>query len=518
MRLSMSAIYEHLSKKFTVLFMNKLNDENQRYDFTELCLSTSEVEHFEEGKLYLLHGCALTESAVLSNHNGFICVGSPSFSCTFCRCPLLVLQSDISIAEVHADIITFFYQMQNYELTLQNLINKQASLEEFLDATYPFLKGNCITITNLDGKLLAGYFAPDELSYDSAEHSNCNEKSLRETPLPWISNNYDFINKPMIPGMVYSEVCRTSRYNYEVMIIAAFVDKKKYATITISNNAHPLLATEQLLLETLCRSVEKVLSDICIIDSNTDIYRIRFLLNDILSGNVFSRDYCNEKLQKNGILPGSPFICVCVRPINEDVQGVLLSAIRSQVGEYIHNTFVLSKNNDIVLFINMKSINDISHLPDKLNLLFNQSRYKVGMSHTFYNIEEAKYYYEQAHIAIEYAIKGKTANYLISFDHCVIKYIFSISSESLPRLYLCHYGVRNLYNYDMKNHTQYMETLQTYFSNQENATKAASVLYIHRSTLLYRINQIKTIMECDWENYHEKLYIMLSLEMIKVEN
>lgn len=497
--------------------MSTLNDENHRYDFTDLCLNESEVEHSEQGKLYLLHAQALTESAVLSASNGFICIGNPSFSCTFCRCPLLVLQ-DVSIAEVHASIITFFYHMQNYELTLHGLIEKHASLEEFLAVTYPLLNGNCITISDLNGNLLAGNYVANVLSNDTAKYYDCNEENSRQTPLPWISNNIDLMKKPTIPGMVYRMVCHTNRSTYEIMLIAVFVDKKKYATISISNNAHPLLATEQLLLEALCCSIEKVLTDNVIIGSSTYPQRIRLLLQDILSGNTLSRDYCNDKLIKNGIVPGSPFICVCVRPINMNVQEILLSSIRSKIDKYIHNTYVLHKNNDIILFINLKSTDDINSLPDNLNLLFSHDIYKVGMSHTFNNIEEAKYYYEQAHIAIEYAIQKKTANYLISFDHCAIEYIFSTSSASLPKLYLCHYGVRNLYYYDMKNKTQYIETLQTYFSNKENAVKTADALYIHRSTLLYRFTQIKKIMECDWDDYREKLYIMLSLEMIKAEN
>lgn len=508
MRLSMLAIYEHLSKEYTVLPMGTFNDENQCYDFADLCLNESEVEHSKQGRLYLLHARDLTESAVLSSNNGFICIGSPSFSCNFCRCPLLVLQ-DAPIAEVHASIITFFYQMQNYELTLHGLIETHASLEEFLAVTYPLLNGNCITISDLNGNLLAGNYVANELS---------NEESSRQTPLPWISNNIDLMKKPMIPGMVYRMVCHTNRSTYEIMHTAVFVDEKKYATISISNNAHPLLATEQLLLEALCCSIEKVLTYNVIIGSSTYPQRIRLLLQDILSGNTFSRDYCNDKLIKNGIVPGSPFICVCVRPINMNVQEILLSSIRSKIDKYIPNTYVLHKNNDIILFINLKSADDINSLPDNLNLLFSHDIYKIGMSHTFNNIGEAKYYYEQAHIAIEYAIRKKTSNYLISFDHCAIEYIFSISSASLPRLYLCHYGVRNLYYYDMKNKTQYIETLQTYFSNHENAVKTADALYIHRSTLLYRLTQIKTIMECDWDDYREKLYIMLSLEMIKAEN
>lgn len=513
----MSAIYEHLSKKFTVLFFSALNDENQRYDYTELRFSESDGESFEQGKLYLLYGHNLTESAVLTNHNGFICIGKPSFPYTFCRCPLLVLKDDVSISEVHAAIITIFYHMQNYELTLYKLVEKNASLNEFLDVTYPFLDGNCITIADIDGRLLAGNYVEDELFSDTIRCSAPNNKdNAHQTPLPWISNNYDMLEKPMIPGTVYRGICRTNRYTYEVMIIAVFVNKKKYATIAISNSAHPLQVTYQLLLQALCYSIEKALTDRVVISSIKDVHRIRLLLQDILSGNSYSADYCNDKLRKNGIMPGTLFVCICVRPTNIDVQEILLTSIRSQIGEYIQNTYVLSKDDYIVLFINLKSIDELTELPKKLKLLFVQDLYKIGMSRTFYDFENAKYYYEQALIAINYK-KGKT-HYLTTFDHCAMEYILSAASATLPVTFLCHNGIRTLYVYDQKNQTEYIKTLYSYFSNHENAVKTASELFIHRSTLQYRINQIKEIMECNWDNYDEKLYIMLSLEMIKSEN
>lgn len=63
------------------------------------------------------------------------------------------------------------------------------------------------------------------------------------------------------------------------------------------------------------------------------------------------------------------------------------------------------------------------------------------------------------------------------------------------RLYfLCHQDFLNVARFDRKNRTDYLEVLYAYLSNNCKATQTARVLYMHRNTLLSKIEKIEQII------------------------
>ncbi len=56
---------------------------------------------------------------------------------------------------------------------------------------------------------------------------------------------------------------------------------------------------------------------------------------------------------------------------------------------------------------------------------------------------------------------------------------------------LCHEKLLDLQRMDREQNTEYMLTLRTYLEENLNATQAASLLFIHRSTFLYRLDKFR---------------------------
>ena len=50
--------------------------------------------------------------------------------------------------------------------------------------------------------------------------------------------------------------------------------------------------------------------------------------------------------------------------------------------------------------------------------------------------------------------------------------------------------IRDRLAYDEEHNTQLLYTLETYFNNCQNAVKTSKALFIHRNTLLYRLDQM----------------------------
>lgn len=68
-----------------------------------------------------------------------------------------------------------------------------------------------------------------------------------------------------------------------------------------------------------------------------------------------------------------------------------------------------------------------------------------------------------------------------------------------------------LIEYDRTQHTNLLETLAAYFAHKGNLTQTAEALFIHRNTLLYRMERIREISGLDLDNPETRLGVELAL-------
>jgi len=60
-----------------------------------------------------------------------------------------------------------------------------------------------------------------------------------------------------------------------------------------------------------------------------------------------------------------------------------------------------------------------------------------------------------------------------------------------------------------------LDTLRTYLECNCNLLRTAERLYVHKNTLLYRLNHIKSILRCDLNDADERLLLMLSFKLLE---
>lgn len=71
--------------------------------------------------------------------------------------------------------------------------------------------------------------------------------------------------------------------------------------------------------------------------------------------------------------------------------------------------------------------------------------------------------------------------------------------------------------YDAENHTDLYHTLEIYLKLERNVVQTAKSLFIHRSTLFYRLDRIQKIADVDYENEQERLYLLLSYHLAHLD-
>ena len=83
-------------------------------------------------------------------------------------------------------------------------------------------------------------------------------------------------------------------------------------------------------------------------------------------------------------------------------------------------------------------------------------------------------------------------------------------AAEIPLYPLCHREAIRIYEYDQKNGTELLLTLETYLMQYKSLKAAAEELFIHRSTLTYRLGCIEKIAKLALDDPRERLHILLS--------
>lgn len=126
------------------------------------------------------------------------------------------------------------------------------------------------------------------------------------------------------------------------------------------------------------------------------------------------------------------------------------------------------------------------------NLLAEYSEFVFGISDIFTEIDQIPYAYKQASIAAGYSIKDKEKAYHYFRDD-LYKYIADQISRELPMKAICNPKIYEIYQYDISHGTQNLQTLKSYLECNRNVSQAASELYIHRNTMIYRLDKLKEL-------------------------
>lgn len=81
-----------------------------------------------------------------------------------------------------------------------------------------------------------------------------------------------------------------------------------------------------------------------------------------------------------------------------------------------------------------------------------------------------------------------------------------------------HWAAEKIYAYDTENETDYLYSLEMYLLCNRSLNDAANMLYIHKSTMYYRIKCIEKIVHIDMDDPYERLTLLLSCMAIRQMN
>ncbi len=123
-----------------------------------------------------------------------------------------------------------------------------------------------------------------------------------------------------------------------------------------------------------------------------------------------------------------------------------------------------------------------------------------------YSYEEAIQmmgYYQQHEESVYYADQFYFENF-----------IYRLVNQEEATDFIFHY-LKPLIDYDQETDSHLLETLIVYLENHQNLAAASRQLFVHRNTLLYRIEKIESLLENSLTNYDYSLKLSVALKLLK---
>ncbi|MDO4490448.1 MAG: helix-turn-helix domain-containing protein [Lachnospiraceae bacterium] len=206
----------------------------------------------------------------------------------------------------------------------------------------------------------------------------------------------------------------------------------------------------------------------------------------------------------------------CLKLIPNQMEAYLVSntAIVDRLHVLLPACYTLLYEESAVVIVNMTRIDKtIKEIVTGLAVFLRDNLMKLGISSEYSGFFRLQNGYKQASIALEMGKRSGSMYWYYYFENYLVDYVRDTMTREMPVDFLISEAMNTLKQYDADNHTELFHTLKVYLRLERNLLQTAKKLYIHRSTLSYRIERIQNITGIDLEDEKERLKLLLSFAL-----
>lgn len=212
-------------------------------------------------------------------------------------------------------------------------------------------------------------------------------------------------------------------------------------------------------------------------------------------------------------MPGRQFQVLCMQSIGDVTGEASLDYFCLQLEVSDARINAISNDHKIYCLINYED----STYEILYNLLVSFARdhlFHVGISSAFFALGYISAGIREAEIALTLGEKINSGIWIHHFTKYIKPYLLYQITRDLPKDSVQHPALKALKEFDRKNADLHLYlTLRQYIHCHFNATLAAEQLHIHRSTFLYRMNKLRSIVSIDLDDWDAIMMLMISYRL-----
>ena len=245
---------------------------------------------------------------------------------------------------------------------------------------------------------------------------------------------------------------------------------------------------------------------------NAELRPISAIMQDYLNGEEVDR----ERLWIH--------VLGCVGRQNEDFELILLKNTRRADFNYKSNMSYRMANAGVECFcmpyddyvLAVIACGNEAALMIKARELLYGDEYLYGVSLSFSSVETMRVALSQAMLAIKIGNKiSGTVNRCADYAYAYL--LSRLAEDNGLAAGLLHPALTTLKKYDETRRTSLYSTLYEYLRLDRNVAAAAKHLFIHRNTMIYRLQRLEDLLNLNLDDINVRMYLMLSyhIDMIR---
>ncbi len=483
LKLNADIIFDSLSDTFNV---RKYGRHVKHLNLDRPILYPGKGREFEENSLTIAPAESLPPNPIFRDGAVVICVGAAApvvyLSGT---CPCLVVEGGDLVSVCNA-VQRIFNRFDEWDREMWNVLMTSADLNRLIEISYPIFE-NPIVVIDADFRYLA-YSSiidqRDDMNLIRPDENNLFQKqyiseSFRQT-------TYDMSKRE--PFLIVYD----GKTHYSINL---FRDNNYIGNLKIAFIKRPFRTGDGALCQHFAEIVEKTVARWKTLTSG-EFRSAERIYRALLDGNPLTN------VDRQTILAQSSrsyFHCAKIIRGNRARKKVPIEYFKEQLENTFAGSVVFEYESSIVAFMPSGEGNfrtqQFAEFLRKMDLT-------VGISNA-YSLEKSgqiRYFYRQASIALEFGLANHPNERIFSFRDYMFTYMVLNALGEFPASLIDCIGFHKLVEFNKTAQVDYVETLHVYLENERNISQTAKALYIHRSTLIERLERIKSILQADLDD------------------
>lgn len=218
----------------------------------------------------------------------------------------------------------------------------------------------------------------------------------------------------------------------------------------------------------------------------------------------------------------SGFICVSLHAAESD-RSLPLGCLCTSFEASFPGSYAFSEGGSIVGVVDLSRIgcttaNYRREVDRILSSMSSSLKLSAGVSNDFDQLNDVPVYAKQAERALEIGSLSKPQDQVHYYmDNALIEMVIS-SLSGAPIKSFFPLGLRLVLEHDRHSSVSYLETLKVFLAENMNYSRASEILYVHRSTLVDRINKIENSCGLDLHDPDTRLYLQLLMKALEAQD
>lgn len=463
--------------------------------------------------LYLIFGTARSDEFRRYKDIAFAVIGGDGLSFFPESCRILHIKGNLSFSEIFNQIQQTFEKYYNWDIQLQLALGNVNPLDEMLEASLDIFH-NPVFAHDTNFYILS---SPRHVA-GMSEWIHDKRTGRLIAPLNLIQDfklDAEYQRTLATHGAnIYSEELR----GYRILYMNLWVNGSYQGRLCVDELQTEIRPGHFFALEYLGSFIELCIRrhNLFQISLGNDTHQF---FADYLSGKISELQEITDRIQYLNWNRHDRYLILRLETQQQDDRMHSSIATLGHIEAQIPEGFAFTYQQGIVVIVNLSfDHSSASDMISSLAIIMREGLFKMGVSSEFRDFLLIPQGYMQAVSALRLGKKSQSMIWCYRFDDYLLEYMLSRISHQISPELLVSSRLAALQDYDHKNNTELCRTLKVYLEHERNSLQTAKVLFIHRSSLTYRLERIQKITRIDLDNPKERLLVLLCFQLIQEQD